>query len=260
MDKKIGAQLYTVRDYCRTIEDFDKTCEKVSKIGYKLVQLSSIGDFGAEEIKEVLDKYGLKTVVTHRPAANYIEKIDEEIKFHKTLGMKYAGIGAVNTKDAWFNGVTKKDIDAFTEEFRPVMDKLYENGITFCYHNHHLEFTKYDGEYIIDYLARKTDPEKLKFILDVYWLSYSGVNPAEFIRKNKGRIACVHFKDIKVRNGKPDIDLCEVGQGNINWDEVIKACEESDVDYALVEQDTCDRDPFECLETSYKFLKEKGFC
>ena len=57
MDKKIGAQLFTIRDYCQTIEDFDESMEKVSKIGYKVVQLSAIGNMPAKEIKEVCDKY-----------------------------------------------------------------------------------------------------------------------------------------------------------------------------------------------------------
>ena len=38
MDKRIGAQLYTVRDYTKTLEDFDKTLEKVAAIGYKSVR------------------------------------------------------------------------------------------------------------------------------------------------------------------------------------------------------------------------------
>ena len=42
MDKRIGAQYYTIRDFCQTLDDFEKSCEKVSKIGYKTVQLSAI--------------------------------------------------------------------------------------------------------------------------------------------------------------------------------------------------------------------------
>ena len=34
MDRRIGAQLYTVRDSIQTIEDFDKSCKKIKDIGY----------------------------------------------------------------------------------------------------------------------------------------------------------------------------------------------------------------------------------
>ena len=59
MDKRIGAQYYTIRNFCKTLEEFDESCKKVSEIRYKVVQLSGIGDFTGAEVKAVLDKYGL---------------------------------------------------------------------------------------------------------------------------------------------------------------------------------------------------------
>ena len=50
-----------------------------------------------------------------------------------------------------------------------------------------------------------------------------------------------------------------VGAGNINWDEVIEACREANVPYAVVEQDTCDGDPFDSLKMSYDYLVPKYF-
>ena len=127
----------------------------------------------------------------------------------------------------------------------------------FAYHNHAFEFEKIDGKYVFDIINEKMSGDNFKFILDVYWLSYAGINPAKFIKKYKGKIACVHFKDLKIREKQPCI--AEVGYGNIDWDDVISACMESDVEYALVEQDRCDGDPFDSLKMSYDFLKEKGF-
>ena len=54
MALQIGAQYYTIRDFCQTLEDFRESCKKVAEIGYKTVQLSGIGDFKAEEIKPIL--------------------------------------------------------------------------------------------------------------------------------------------------------------------------------------------------------------
>ena len=54
--------------------------------------------------------------------------------------------------------------------------------------------------------------------------------------------------------------MFEVGFGNIDWDDVIAACEDANVEYALVEQDICRRDPFESLKMSYDYLSGKGFC
>lgn len=37
---EIGAQLYTVRDYAKTTEDFAETLKKIADIGYRIVQVS----------------------------------------------------------------------------------------------------------------------------------------------------------------------------------------------------------------------------
>ncbi len=255
MDKRIGAQYFTIKDFCQTLEDFDKACKRVSEIGYKTVQLSGIGDFDGKDVKAILDKYDLKAVCTHRPPQNYIENIDKEIEFHKAIDCKICGLGAM----PGFNA-KRETIEAFVNNFSSVCQKLSENGLIFAYHNHAFEFEKFDGKYVFDIITDSIKTDNFRFILDVYWLSYAGLNPAKFIRERKGKIACVHFKDLKIEENTPK--FAEVGTGNIDWDDVIKACEEADVEYALVEQDSSwiDDDPFKSLEISYDYLTKKGFC
>lgn len=249
MSIKIGAQYYTIRETCQTIEDFDASCKKVADIGYKYVQLSGIGNFEASEIKPIIDKYGLEVVCTHRPAVNYLENLDKEIEFHKTLGTKICGLGAMPDFNA-----KPETLKKFVENFTAVADKLAQNGLTFAYHNHAFEFEKTDGKYAFDIITEAST--NFKFILDVYWLAFAGINPAKFIKKYADTIACVHFKDLKIVDNAPK--YAEIGQGNLEWDEIITACEEVGVEYALVEQDICDGDPFDSLKISHDFLKSKG--
>ena len=72
----------------------------------------------------------------------------------------------------------------------------------------------------------------------------------------KGRAPLVHFKDMVVFGGKPI--MAEVGEGNLNWPAIIEACKEADVQWYLVEQDTCQRDPFESMAISFRNLKAMG--
>ncbi len=249
MNKGLGVTLYTVRDFCQTIEDFDTTCKRIADIGYKFVQLSGIGDFTGEQIREILDKYGLKAVCTHRKNPNYLENLESEIEFHEKIGAKICGIGGARD-------VTDGNIEAFLNDFTPVVNELAKKGYMFTYHNHQYEFTKYDGKFALDILIEAS--ENFKLLFDVYYASVVGVNPAKFIRKHAGSIPCVHFKDYKIveKQGR----FAEVGQGNLDWDDIIAACEESGVEYVIVEQDLCyDTDPFESLKISYDFLKQKGF-
>lgn len=56
---KIGAQLYTVRNYTQNLEDFSETLKKVADIGYTTVQVSGTCAYEADWLKEQLDKTGL---------------------------------------------------------------------------------------------------------------------------------------------------------------------------------------------------------
>lgn len=253
MDNRIGAQLYTVRDYCKTLDDFDASMKKISEIGYKTVQLSGIGDFLGTDVKRILDKYSLEAICTHRGWENYVNKLDSEIEYHRETGCKICGLGSM----PGFN-TEPETISNFLNNFNPVAEKLEKENLIFAYHNHAFEFAKIDGKYVFDILTEGMKTDNFKLILDVYWLAIAGIDPAKFIREHSGRIACVHIKDLKVVNN--GAVFSSVGEGNLDWDNIIDACKTSNVGYAFVEQDDCrGEDPFECLARSYEFLSGKGF-
>ena len=248
MDKRIGAQLYTLRDFIQNEEDFEKSAKKVSDMGYKMVQISGVGPIAPEKLKEICDKYNLMISCTHRGYDEYVNNIDGTIDFHKKLGCDIAGLGSM--PDEFRN--TQK-VPEFVEKMNAVAEKMAKEGITFAYHNHHFEFERMEnGQYIMDYLI---EHGSFAFILDVYWLAFAGVNPAKYIRKMGERAIAIHFKDLAVV--EKNIVMAEIGEGNLDWDEIIEASEVSR--YALVEQDFCRRDPFESLKMSYDYLTKKGF-
>ncbi len=45
---RIGAQLFTVYDYCRTLRDLSETLQRIADIGYTSVYVSGTCDFEAE--------------------------------------------------------------------------------------------------------------------------------------------------------------------------------------------------------------------
>ena len=63
MDKRIGAQLYTVREHCTTLEDFALTLRKVADIGYRTVQISGTCAFDPVWLGEELKKYENRKIV-----------------------------------------------------------------------------------------------------------------------------------------------------------------------------------------------------
>lgn len=255
MDKRIGAQLYTLREFCQTAEDFDDTLKKVSEIGYKIIQVSGIGPISAADIKKSADKYGLKICCTHKGPDDFKpENLENTIAFHKEIGCDIAGICSMPPEYRESDDGFKK----FIKDYSAAAEILYKEGIRFGYHNHAIEFKKYEGKHIFYRLAEETDPDKFTFIFDTYWAAFAGMNVTEVMEKLKGRISVAHYKDLQVVSFL-ETGMCEVGEGNLAWEKIIKASEETGIEYAVVEQDVCKRDPFESLKMSFDYLTKKGF-
>ena len=65
---RIGAQFYTIREFCKTPETLSESLKRVADIGYKYVQISGTCAYNPEWMKTELKKNGLECVVTHTPA------------------------------------------------------------------------------------------------------------------------------------------------------------------------------------------------
>ncbi len=255
MDRRIGAQLYTVRDFMKTNADFEETIKKIRAIGYEIVQVSG-SPLKAKDMKEILDAYGMQCVVTHRGFPDFQKDLDEIMEYNRILGCDSCGIGMAPVE--YFRSVS--EIDRFIDEMNACAEKLSENGMYFAYHNHNIEFVKFEGETVMDRMLRKSDPEKVKFITDTYWLQLGGQDPAAFIQAHPERALYVHFKDLRLDPESPFVpEFAEIGEGNLDFKAITEACDAVGVRFALVEQDKCRRDPFESLKMSYDYLKTLGF-
>ena len=57
---KLGAQLYTIRDFCKDTESLNESLKKVAEIGYKYIQLSGF-PYDPVAVKKTADELGLDT-------------------------------------------------------------------------------------------------------------------------------------------------------------------------------------------------------
>ena len=155
--------------------------------------------------------------------------------------------------------------------------KLKEEGIDLYYHNHHMEFIKVNGKYLLD-LLRENAPH-MGFELDTHWIHRGGENPVEFIKKYAGSVRLLHLKDYRIGNvNMPDmtapdammkfmnaffnepVQFAELGQGTLPLKACIEAGLAGGAEYFLVEQDaTYGRDPFESLKISHDHLVDLGY-
>ncbi len=246
----IGAQFYTIREHCKTLDDFARSLQKIADIGYTAVQISGTCEYDPQWLKEQLDKNGLKCVLTHISKDKLTSDPVAVAKAHDVFDCDYVGLGAFQFKDE-----EGKRYSDFLSTYPAVAKALCDNGKYFMYHNHAHEFRKIDGKLILDKLAEDVDAKYMGFTLDTYWVQVGGGDPAQWIEKLSGRVPCIHLKDCGFEQ-KMEV----VGEGNINFDRVFEKAEKAGTKYMLVEQDNCNgEDPFDCLKRSYNNLKAFGF-
>jgi len=248
---EIGAQFYTIRDYCKPLDDFAESMKKVADIGYKYVQISGTCAYEPKWLKEQLDKNGLQCVLTHTPSDKLINQPKQVAKDHNIFGCDYVGLGYFGFDEA----NPECTLEAFTKQYTPVAKELKEHGKYFMYHSHDKEFRKVGDKIVLEHLRDIFLPEEMGFTLDTYWIQVGGGDPAQWLEKLAGRVPCIHLKDYAY-----GAKMAVVGEGNLNFDRIFQKAEKAGTKYMLVEQDDCyGESPFECLKRSYQNLKTYGF-
>jgi len=248
----IGAQLFTLREFTKTPEDIANTLKRVKKIGYDAVQVSGMGPIDPQELKEIIDREELTICATHIGMNELRNDLDGVIKKHKLWGCKYVGLGSMPAEYR----TDREGYVKFAKEISEIAKRLKESGLQFIYHNHKFEFEKFDGTLGLDILLSESDPEFVDFEIDTFWVQAGGGDPAAWIRKVKNRMKVVHLKDMAIKEDKQI--MAEVGEGNLNWPSILQACKDIGVEWYVIEQDICQRDPFESLAISLKNVKAMG--
>lgn len=248
---KIGAQMYTVRNATQNLEDLSTTLKRIADIGYTTVQVSGVCPYEPQWMRDELKKAGLQCVITHPNTEDFFDA-KKIVNDHKVYDCKYIGLGSMP------GGAHAYDkVDEFIEKFVPVAKAIKDEGAYMMYHNHHYEFSKLGGERVLDKIINAFPADTLGFTLDTYWVQVGGGDPAAWLEKLKGRVPCIHLKDLVME--KIEQKMAPVGHGNMNFERIIASAEKAGTEYLLVEQDYCyDEDPFVCLEKSYKYLKSLG--
>ncbi len=250
-DSRIAAQLYTLREFTKTPEDVAKTMKKVREIGYEAVQVSGMGPIDPGELKKIVDGEGLHICATHIPYQRMAETPELVIEDHQLWGCKHPAIGGMPGEYRNADGYHK-----FAKEASEVGRKLAEGGLSFSYHNHSFELERYGDKVGLEILRTESDPKYFNLEIDTYWIQHGGGDSAEWVSRCKGRIPLLHLKDMTMR-GSEQL-MAEIGEGNLNWPAILKAAKEAGVEWYIIEQDVCQRAPFESLAISFRNVKAMG--
>ena len=272
---KVALQLYSVRQAMNV--DLEATLQAVKKMGYDYVEFAGYFGYSAEDLRKMLDEIGLTAISVHQKVDLYLEKGQEAADYMKTLGVKYSAVpwyevSKLAGTEGWDNTV---------KEFATVAKLLSDNGIQMCYHNHDFEFNTFEGKYLLDILYEVFGKGEIDPELDLCWVHYAGLNPAEYLVKYADRMGIIHFKDFVCKNlgggpvyalvdnnGKPQggksraetgFEFRPLGEGLQNFPAILEALEKTNVEYIIVEQDqSYDTPSLEAAAKSRAYLKTLG--
>jgi sugar phosphate isomerase/epimerase len=249
----LGAQLYTVREFTKTLDGLAETLRKIAAIGYRTIQISAIGPIDPKDVARIVQDNGLQVASTHMGWRSFTAKLDDLIHTHKLWKCSHPAIGALGAEYRSAEG-----LERFLDELPPVAEGLAREGMDFSYHNHSHELARIGEKTWLEALYERAGSEILKAEIDTYWIQAGGGDPAAWIRKLGRRQPLLHLKDMTIGPDRQQ-RFAPVGEGNLNWPAVLQAAEQVGVEYYLVEQDdSYQRNPFECLATSYRNLVAMG--
>ena len=251
---KIGVQTYTIREYLKTPADIKSSFKKIKDMGFDMVQLSGLGPIDPDELKDILNDSGITACGTHSPWNRIADsnEINKLICDHKKWGCEQIGIGIKpDIYPDTYEGYTD-----FIKKINEICEQAQKAGLGFGYHNHELEFMKFNNVCAIDRMIEECP--KCEFTLDVFWVQAGGKNPCEYIDKLKNRIRILHLKDFRVTGRKRE--YAEIGMGNLDWPAIFSKCSQYNIAYAVIEQDDDFlKDPFDSLAVSRKYLADNGY-
>jgi sugar phosphate isomerase/epimerase len=252
-DTQIAVTLFNLRDHCKTPDDLDKTLERIHGFGYRAIQVSGCA-LDPKIIREKMDKYGLFCCATHEGIPAYKNEFDRIVEKMKTIGCDFTALGSPGD-DYFVPGGAEKLADEMSE----IGGKFRKHGIKLGFHNHHRELGKYGSKKtFLEIFYERSDRQNVFAEIDVHWITRGGGSPTDWIHRVAGRMPVVHFKDFAFVKGEPR--FCEVGEGNLDWPSILKACRDTNIRWYSIEQDNPveERDIFASVKLSFDNLRAMG--
>lgn len=245
----ISVQMYTLRENVQA--DYLGTLRAVAELGYRAVELVTVGSLGAQALRQELDTLGLQVSGIHTPLDRLEREADRALDEAATLGTTYVIVPYTPPE----RRKTGEDYRKLGETLTSIGRKAQNHGLQLCYHNHDFEFERFNGATGLAIMLEEADPQLVQAELDLYWAAKAGVDPVALLRGMAGSVPLVHLKDMA---DTPERGFAEVGHGTLDFPAILAAGDEIGVKWYVVEQDTTARPPLESVGMSLAYLRTLG--
>jgi sugar phosphate isomerase/epimerase len=244
--ERVGLQLYTLRK--ELAADFDGTLARVAALGYKEMEFAGYYGRSATQVRDALDANGMTSPAAHIQWSAIRDDLNGEIERAAGIGQRYVVIPYLQENERTLDHY-KRLVDTLNTAGEACRDA----GLKMAYHNHNFEFDTVDGVVPYDMLLAQTDADLVDMELDLFWISYAGVDPLHYIEQHPGRFSMLHVKDLSA-DGK----MVAVGEGAIDFASIFARAKAGGFTHYFVEHDN-PVDAFESVTTSIAAVNSLRF-
>lgn len=228
-------------------QDARGTLARIADLGIKWVELAGTNGLSNEEFGAALKSAGLSACSAHVGLETLEGNPEEAVALAKAVGATHLAL-------PWIDKAAHPDPEEFAGRVNAIGIRLREDGIALAYHNHAFELEGSEPLWL-DRLFSATNPALVKAQLDLGWVQVAGYEPVDYIERYAGRLPTVHLKDY---SGDAKAHDAIAGEGWLDWDSILSACENAGVAFGIIEMDLPPGDALESVGKCAEFFRSKG--
>ncbi|THF79123.1 sugar phosphate isomerase/epimerase family protein [Cohnella fermenti] len=246
MRSKLAVQLFTVREACAS--DMANALERLKGMGWSGVQFAGLHGWSAARLADKLRDLELRAAGLHYGYAPLLAGLEQHIEDAIALGTRDLVCSSIPIEMRTEDGYRE-----VRKELAQAAQHASKRGVRISYHNHAYEFEQeVDGMDGLSYLLEPSAGHAVLAEPDVYWIFRGGMPLLPFLERYADRVPLIHLKDM---TSDEKATFAPVGTGRIDFAPIAEWGERSGVEWYVVEQDRCEGDPFDALQTSYTNLQ-----
>jgi sugar phosphate isomerase/epimerase len=235
----VGLQLYSLR--AQIPKDVDGTLAEVHAWGVKYVELAGTYGMTPEQFKAKLTDHGLDAVSGHFSFEQWSQDPEAVLLQARDLGLVEVGCAWIPHSGNFDEATCRHAAEVFNRAGKLAA----KHHMHFFYHTHGYEFQPYHHGTLFDLLMEATNPEQVKFEMDIFWIAHAGQDPVHLLWKYPFRWELMHLKDMRkgtptgLLTGSSDVrNDVTLGQGILNLPAILSAARQAGVKWYFIEDES----------------------
>lgn len=257
----LAVQLYS---FHRELEqDLPGTLRQIKALGFDRVETYPVNDTSAPQLRTALDEAGLRAVSAHLPWDRIKADLAGVIADARVLGVEQFGPGSINLFDGKpFRLMTLAEAGEAGVHLKRACAAARAANMRVFVHTHGNELANIGDTTPLDRMLQSAG-DCFDIQADITWVKWASIDPARFIRRHRGKVSSLHVKDVagaavgRAFGSFGPESFPVIGQGSIDWIEVVRAARASGVRHYIIEDESAD--PARQIPQSLEYLDRLEF-